>query len=187
VVAEWRVARVHIDYHIEVEGHYYSVPYTLVKQAVEVRLTLSTVEVFHRGRRVASHRRASLKGRHTTIPEHMPKAHQRYAEWTPQRLVRWAEQTGPATAALVEAILTTRRHPEQGFRTCLGVMRLGKGYGAERLEAACQRALAIGAPSFRSVQSILRHGLDRRPLPRQDSAAATPIAHENLRGPDYYH
>jgi transposase len=138
---------VHIDYHVEVEGHYYSVPYALVKQAVEVRLTLSTVEVFHRGRRVASHGRSSLKGRHTTVTDHMPKAHQRYAEGTPQRLVRWAAQTGPATAAWVEAILTTRRHPhaslphaslpQQGFRACLGILRLGKGYGAERLEAAC--------------------------------------------------
>lgn len=161
-------------------------PYALVKQTVDVRLTLNTVEVFHRGRRVASHRRSSLKGRHTTLPEHMPKAHRHYAEWTPQRLVRWAAQTGPATAALVEAILAARRHPEQGFRACLGILRLGKGYGAERLEAACERALAIGAPSFRSVPSILRHGLDRRPLPAEDSPTPA-LVHDNVRGPDYYH
>jgi transposase len=187
VLAEWRIARVHIDYHVEADGHYYSVPYTLVKQRVEVRLTATTVEVLHRGQRVASHLRSSARGRHTTLPEHMPKAHAAHAEWTPERLVRWAAECGPAAAALVETILTTRRHPEQGFRACLGVMRLGKEYGAERLEAACARALAIAAPSFRSVHSILRHGLDRRPAPGEDATGSLPTAHENIRGADYYH
>ena len=163
--AEWKLARVNIDYHVEVEGHYYSVPYTLVKQQLDVRLSAQVVELFHKGKRVASHRRSPLKGRHSTVAAHMPTAHQRYAEWTPQRLVLWAAKTGEATAQVVETILASRPHPQQGFRSCLGIMRLGKSYGDERLEAACQRALTLGACSDKSLASILKNGLDRRPLP----------------------
>lgn len=185
--AAWKKARVHIDYHVEVDGHYYSVPYTLVKQEVEVRLTARIVEVFHRRQRVASHLRCFNRGRHTTIREHMPKAHQHYAEWTPERLVRWASRSGEATAGLVQTILETRSHPQQGFRSCLGIMRLGKTYGTQRLEAACRRALALGACSYKSVESILRSKLDGKPLPDQTSRQlALPIRHDNVRGPDYY-
>jgi len=181
----WKTATVNIDYHIEVERHYYSVPYGLAGQHCDVRISASTIEVFHRGRRVASHLRSAARGRHTTERAHMPESHRRYAEWTPGRIVRWAEQTGPATAALAVEILASRPHPEQGFRSCLGILRLGHRYGAERLEAACARALAVGATSYRSVDSILRTGLDRQALP--DAPPDPPVRrHENVRGPDYY-
>ncbi len=185
VYAEWKKARVHIDYHVEVDGHYYSVPYSLVKQQLDIRFTQHTVEAFFRGRRVASHVRSYQKGAFTTLPEHMPKAHQQYLEWTPQRLIRWASQTGPFTSRLVEAILSSRAHPQQGFRSCLGILRLGKPYGADRLEKACARALTLDALGYRHVESILKHSLDRRALP--GVAQPTPVEeHENLRGPQYY-
>jgi len=183
--AEWKLARVNIDYHLEVEGHYYSVPYALVKQQLEVRLSAQVVEIFHKGKRVASHQRSLLKGRHSTVAAHMPKAHRHYAAWTPQRLIRWAAQSGGATAQVVETILASRPHPQQGFRACLGIMRLGKSYGDERLEAACQRALTLGACSYKSIESILKNGLDRRPVPEQPAATAAP-RHANIRGPQYY-
>jgi len=185
VFATWKKVRVHIDYHVEVEGHYYSVPYTLVKQQLDARLTDHTLECFHKGQRVASHLRSPLKGRHTTVPEHMPKAHREYAEWTPQRLVRWAEQTGPATAGVISQVLA-RPHPQQGFRSCLGIMRLGERFGQDRLEAACQRALLLGACRYKSLESILKRGLDRQPLP-EPQERSLPEAHDHLRGPDYYH
>jgi transposase len=185
VYADWKKARVHIDYHIEVEGHYYSVPYQLVKQQLDIRFTQHTVEAFFRGRRVTSHIRSHQKGRFTTLPEHMPKAHQQYLEWTPQRLIRWASETGPCTSRLVEAILGSRAHPQQGFRSCLGIMRLGKPYGTDRLEKACARALALGALGYRNVESILKNGLDQRPLP--GVPPPTPVVeHDNLRGSQYY-
>jgi len=185
VFAEWKRARVHIDYHIEIAGHYYSVPYQWVGKQVEVRVTAHTIEAFHRGTRIASHVRSSTKGRHTTVAEHMPRAHREYAEWTPTRLIEWAAQTGPATARLIEHIMASRAHPQQGFRSCLGIMRLAKTCGPERLEAACKRALALGASSYRSIESILRQGLEQQPLPvRPDSTP--PIAHDNVRGRDYY-
>jgi transposase len=185
--AEWKKARVHIDYHVEILGHYYSVPYQLVKQEVDVRLTANTVELLHRNRRVASHRRSALKGGHTTLSAHMPQAHRQYADWTPQRLVRWAHKSGPATAELVATILASRAHPQQGFRSCLGIMRLGKAYGDARLEAACQRALKLQACSFKSLQSILKNGLDRQALAQAEEPTPDPIAHPNIRGAGYYH
>lgn len=183
--AEWKHARVNIDYHVEVQGHYYSVPYTLIKQQLDVRVTERVVELFHKGKRVASHRRSTHKARHTTITAHMPKAHQHYAQWTPERLVRWATQSGPATAQVIERILASRPHPQQGFRPCLGIMRLGKSYGDERLEAACRRALTIGASSYKSIESILKNDLDRQPVPDQPEARM-PTLHGNIRGPKYY-
>lgn len=183
--AEWDKARVNIDYHIEVQGHYYSVPYPLVGQQLDVRFTHTTVEILHNSRRVASHMRSVHKGRHTTTREHMPKSHQRYLEWTPSRLVGWAQQIGPGSTQVVTTILTSRPHPEQGFRSCLGLFRLGKRYGHDRLEAACVRAIAIQGFSYRSVASILKTGLDQRP---NASASTTklPIEHDNIRGPHYY-
>jgi transposase len=184
--AEWKFVRVNIDYHVDVEGHYYSVPYTLVKQQLEARLSAHVVEIFHKGTRVASHQRSPLKGRHSTVVAHMPKAHQHYAEWTPHRLILWAAKTGEATAHVVEAILASRPHPQQGFRACLGIMRLGKRYGEERLEAACQRAIRIGACSYKSIESMLKHELDQQPLPAPPAAAPV-ITHGNIRGAQYYH
>ena len=184
--AEWKKVRVNIDYHVAIDKHYYSVPYQLVKQQLEARITTNTVELLHKGKRVASHRRSYGQGRHTTINAHMPKAHREYAEWTPGRLVRWAAETGPATAKLVEHILNSRPHPQHGFRACMGIMRLGKHYTTPRLEAAARRALAIGSCSYKSVESILKNGLDRKPLP--PTTIDTPvIEHDNLRGADYYH
>jgi transposase len=185
-LAEWKKVRVNIDYHVEVDGHYYSVPYQLVKKSLEARYSERIVECFHKGQRVASHRRSHLKGHHTTVSEHMPTSHRHYAEWTPQRLIGWAAKTGPATAAVVQAILERRAHPQQGFRSVLGIMRLGKGFGEQRLEAACRRALKLGACSYKSIESILRQGLDRKALPEQQELELL-IEHENLRGSDYYH
>ncbi|MFB3306639.1 IS21 family transposase [Pseudomonas sp. AMR01] len=186
VYAEWKKVRVHIDYHVEVDGHFYSVPYQLVKHQLEVRLTAQTVECFHANQRVASHLRSQHKGRHTTQTEHMPKSHREHSEWTPQRLIRWAEQTGPNTAGVIAYILERRIHPQHGFRACLGILRLSKQQGEARLEAACQRALALGACSYKSLESILRQGLERLPLAQQN-LPLLPDEHINLRGPGYYH
>jgi transposase len=185
VYADWKKARVHIDYHVEVDGHYFSVPYQLVKQQLDIRFTQHTVEAFFRGRRVASHIRSYQKGGFTTLTEHMPKAHQQYLEWTPQRLIRWAAETGPSTSRLVEAILGTRTHPQQSFRNCLGILRLGKAYGTDRLEKASGRALALGGLGYRTLESILKNGLDQRPLPVAASPAPV-VKHDNLRGSQYY-
>ena len=186
VHATWKTARVNIDYHIEFDKHYYSVPFALVRETVEVRATAMTVEVFSKSRRVASHTRSYKPGRHTTERDHMPKSHQAHAEWTPTRLITWAGKVGAHVEAIVRRILDDRPHPEQGYRSCLGILRLEKRYGAERLDAACERALRVGARSYRPIESILKNGLDRVAL---DDAAppAAPVDHENVRGPDYYH
>jgi len=186
--AEWKKVRVHIDYHVQVDKHYYSVPYQLVKEELDARLTAGTVEMFRKGKRVASHVRGRKKGGFTTLSEHMPASHRHYAKWTPERLVGWAEETGGQTAGVITAILASRPVPQQGFRSCLGIMNLGKSYGKERLEAACARALALGTTSYKSIQSILKTGLDSQPLPGQtDKQLELPIDHENIRGPGYYH
>jgi transposase len=184
--ADWAKVRVHIDYHVEVDRHYYSVPYQLVGKRLEARITTTTVEVLHKGRRVASHVRSFQKGGHTTVTEHMPKAHQAQAEWTPKRLVRWALRSGPSVAQLVGELMESRPHPQQGFRSCLGIMRLGERFGADRLEAACARALATRAVSYRSIKSILLKGLDRQPWPGRQTPEEEPIQHDNLRGASYY-
>ena len=186
VHATWKTARVNIDYHIEFDKHYYSVPFALVRETVEVRATAMTVEVFSKSRRVASHTRSYKPGRHTTERDHMPKSHQAHAEWTPTRLITWAGKVGAHVEAIVRRILDDRPHPEQGYRSCLGILRLEKHYGAERLDAACERALRVGARSYRPIESILKNGLDRVAL---DDAAppAAPVDHENVSGPDYYH
>jgi len=184
--AEWEKARVNLDYHVRADDHYYSVPYRLVKQEVHVRLTVTAVEIFHNGGRVASHLRSHQKHRHTTKKEHMPEGHRAHAEWTPERVIRWVGRAGEATAEVAERIIASRAHPEQGFRACMGIKRLGETYGPDRLEAACQRALAIQSPSYRSVKSILENGLDRKPL-NAPSPEPPAIAHENVRGADYYH
>ena len=183
--AEWRKARVNIDYHVEVDRHYYSVPYQLLRQEVEVRLTKTTVELLHKGQRVASHLRSFKRGGHTTVLAHMPPNHREYVDWSPERLVRWAQKTGAATAAVVEQVLASRAHPVQGYRACLGILRLGKPHGPERLEAACGRALALHTFSYKSIKSILRHGLETQPLPLAPTASP-PIHHAHIRGAHYF-
>jgi transposase len=185
VFAEWKECRVGLDYHVEIEKHYYSVPHQLLREIVWTRITARTIEVFHRGQRVAAHVRSSSSRKHTTVREHMPSSHRRYADWTPERLRRQAGEIGRHTSSLVEIILQERTHPEQGFRACVGILRLAKSYGRERLEAACCRALEIGARSYSSVNSILKNNLDRqRPATPADGPA---IAHDNIRGPTYFH
>jgi transposase len=185
VFSEWKECRVGLDYHVEIEKHYYSVPHQLLRETVWARITAGTVEVFHRGQRVAAHVRSSSNRKHTTVHEHMPSSHRRYADWTPERLCHQAGEIGRDTAALVEIILRERTHPEQGFRACVGILRLAKSYGSERLEAACSRALEIGARSYGSVNSILKNNLDRRrPATPADGPA---ITHQNIRGPTYFH
>jgi transposase len=184
--AEWKKARVNIDYHVEVDKHYYSVPYSLVKQELDVRFTVNTVECFYRNQRVASHVRSYRIGHHTTVREHMPESHRQYGDWSPERLVRWGRQYGSSTAEVVTRILQARRHPEQGYRSCLGILRLEKTYGQDRLEAACQRALLLGTLRYKSVESILKHGLDKQPS-TPDVEPPIPDDHDNIRGPSYYH
>lgn len=185
--AEWKKARVNIDYHVEVDRHFYSVPYQLVREQVDIRLTPTTVEVLFKNCRVASHKRSYGLGGFTTLKEHMPKSHQRYLEWTPSRVIKWAGKTGPNTEKLVTRILENRPHPEQGFRSALGIVRLGKHYTPQRVEKASIRALAIGACSYKSVKSILKNGLDKQPLLFQHPEEAQNPAHDNIRGRDYYH
>ena len=185
VFAEWKECGVGLDYHVEIEKHYYSVPHQLLRETVWARITARTIEVFHRGLRVAAHMRASSDRKHTTVRDHMPSSHRRYADWTPERLRRQAGEIGHHASALVEVILQERTHPEQGFRACVGIVRLAKSYGRERLEAACGRALEIGARSYSSVNSILKNDIDRRrPVTPADGPA---IAHDNIRGPTYFH
>ena len=185
VYAEWKKARVNLDYHIELGSHYYSTPYQLVGKEVETRSTQSTVEIFYQGNRVASHARSGRPHTASTNAEHRPKSHQQYLEWTPTRIIEWAAKVGPFAARLVENILTGKPHPEMGYRSALGVIRLERKYGAERLEAACTRAVRLKLYRFQSVKSMLQSGLDRQPLPEL-LLMPSPVRHENLRGPGYY-
>lgn len=184
--AGWKFVRPNLDYHVELDGHFYSVPFPLRHQRLDLRHTATTVEVFHKGQRVASHLRSYLRGGHTTVPEHMPKSHRAHLEWSPERITRWAHTIGPHTRQLVEAIFADRPHPEQGYRSCLGILRLAKRYGDARLEAACQRALTVAARSYRHVESMLKHGLDRLPATAEAPRDGVPVAHANLRGSAYY-
>jgi transposase len=183
--SEWKRCTVAPDYHVEVDGHYYSVPFGLLRETVDARFTDGTIEVFHKGTRVASHVRSRLANKHTTIPEHMPSSHRRYAEWTPARLVREAGKIGPATIALFEAIMKAKPHPEQGFRSCLGILSLVRSYGPERIEAAARRGNDIRATTYGSIKSILQNGLDRAFKPNMPDTS--PIRHANIRGRGYYH
>lgn len=182
---EWKTVRVNVDYHVEFDRHWYSVPYQLTQQQVEIRATAATVEIFRKGTRVASHARSRAVHRHTTIHEHRPKAHQRHLEWTPSRIVEWCGKIGPATAQVVDRILTSNRHPEQGYRSCLGIIRLGEKYPQARVEAASRRALALNVCSYQSLKSILKNHLDGQ-APEATPEAQPPVDHPNLRGPDYY-
>jgi transposase len=185
ILAVWKPVKPNIDYHVEVERHYYSVPYQLVGQQLEARYTAATVEIFHRGVRVASHPRSFVPYTATTVHQHRPKSHQAHLEWTPSRLINWAATVGPATAKVVQAILESKPHPEAGYRACLGILSLAKTFTAQRLEAASQRALLLGIYSYPSLKSILRHALDQQPTLELDSDRSGPN-HDNVRGAEYY-
>ncbi|MEO8409581.1 MAG: IS21 family transposase [Propionivibrio sp.] len=184
--ASWKRARVAPDYHIEISGHYYSVPSKLIREIVDARITGTTVEIFHKSERIACHVFSAVRHRHTTITEHMPSAHRRYAAWTPAKMMDEAAAIGPATIALFEAIMKAKPHPEQGFRSCLGIIGLGKSYGTARLEAAARRGNTIGAVSYGSIASILKHGLDKA-FAIEPAPDTPPIRHGNIRGSGYYH
>ena len=185
-IARFKRARVNIDYHVELDGHYYSVPHRMVRCEVELRVSATTVEVLSGHQRVAVHPYSAIRGAHTTTPEHMPASHRAHREWTPQRLVAWGERIGAATASVVRWQMEHRPHPEQGYRACLGLQRLARQFGDARLEAACARAMSIRSPTYRSVNSILAAGLDAQPVPASPAQASLPL-HDNVRGPDYYH
>lgn len=181
--ADWKRCRVNLDYHVEIDKHFYSVPFRLLREAVEARITAKTVEIFHRGKLVAVHLRSLRQYRPTTLADHMPSSHRRYRDWTHERILREARAIGDDAAALVEIILRSRPHPEQGFRSCIGILRLAKRYDAERLDSACARALALGTRSYSSVAAILKNARDKT---RREPEAPS-LFHENIRGPGYYH
>jgi len=185
ICAEWKRCRVGLDYHIAIERHHYSVPHRFARREVEARITARTVEIFLGGERIAVHMRSSGNGRHTTVPEHMPSSHRRYREWTPAKIREEAARIGPMLSLLVEKIIEDRPHPEQGYRSCLGIIGLARRFGPERLEAAALRALEIQARNYPSVKSILEKGLDQVPV--RQSPERAPILHTNIRGPGYYH
>jgi len=185
-LSRWKTAKVNVDYHVEFDGHYYSVPHRLVGTKLDVRVTGALLECFAANQRVAGHALSAVHGGFTTIPEHMPASHRAHLEWTPAKLIAWGERIGVSAAAVVTWQMTHRPHPEQGYRACLGLLALARKYGAPRLEAACTRAMAIRAPNLRSVTSILQCGLDSSPKPL--ATADNPVVeHENVRGPGYYH
>jgi transposase len=183
-IATFKTVRVHIDYHVEFEGHRYSVPNTLVGRVLEARVTARTVEVLHRGERVASHLRSAVVGGFTTVAEHMPAAHQAHLQWTPQRLIHWGQSIGVATGRTVERILGERKHPEHGYRACLGLLSLVKRFGKPRLEAACLIALELGTTKGRHVRDILTSGRDQ--LAPITTTPWTSPQHVNVRGPEHY-
>ena len=181
--AEWKRCRVNLDYHVEIAKHYYSVPYNLLRQEVEARITQKTVEIFLRGKRVASHLRSTLPHRPTTVAEHMPSSHRRYRDWTHERIRCEAAKVGPDADTLIDVILRSRPHPEQGFRSAIGILGLVKRYGSERVDAACTRALLLNARSYKSVAAILKNGTDKTAPPMQDAPI---LFHSNIRGRGYY-
>ena len=184
-LAEWKSAGVNVDYHVEIDGHYYSVPYRLIGQRVSARYTRSSVEFLHKSQRVAVHVRSFLKGRHTTLPEHRPPVHQQYLAWTPERITSWAETIGPNCRAAALAIMASRPLPEHGFRPCMGLIRLGRRYGNERVDRACGRALKLNIVGYRHIENLLKSGRDQIPLAQEPPAPAV-VAHDNVRGAGYY-
>lgn len=185
--ATWKKARVHVDYHIEFEKHYYSVPHTLLRQDVFVRATERTIEIFFKNQRVATHPRSKARGGHSTLPEHMPPAHQHYHEWSAERFIRWAEQNGPHTARLIQAVLNTKEHPEQAYRACLGILKFSDKYGHQRLEAGCGYALMHEIHTYRGVRNIMENQLDKADQHDGGMQPALLPPHPNIRGKEYYH
>ena len=185
-LAEWKKVTVSIDYHVQgPDKKFYSVPYQLVRQRLDLRVTATTIEVYKAGRRVASHVREFGRRRYVTEAAHMPASHRAHAEWTPSRLISWGQSVSKETGAFVEQLLESRPHPEHAYRACLGLMSLARRHGDERLSLACTRALSIGSISYTSVKSILAEGLDRLPLPGETATLPPPV-HENLRGAAYF-
>jgi transposase len=184
--ADWKRCRVNLDYHIEIAKHFYSVPFRLLRQEVEARITAKTVEIFHRGKLVATHLRSLRPYRPTTMADHMPSSHRRYRDWTHERIQREAAVIGADTAALVEIVLRSRPHPEQGFRSCIGILGLRKRYGAERLDAACAKALTLGTRSYSSVAAILKNKQESKTAHERETDQPS-LLHDNIRGPGYYH
>lgn len=186
----WKKALAGIDYHVTVEKHHYSVPYRYLKETIDVRISKSIIECFIKGKLIALHQRAFKPG-YTTLHEHMPKAHQEYAaDWTPERLLSWANNIGKNTAKLIGEVINSHKIPQQSFRGCLGILRMGKSYGNDRLENAAIRALRIGSFRYKSIAAILKNGLDKQPLPElasKTTAAVTATHHDNIRGATYYH
>lgn len=182
---EWKTVRVNIDYHVEIHRHYYSVPYQYVHEEVEARISETSIEIIRKGHRIATHARSNVAGKHTTLSEHRPKKHQDL-EWTVARIADKGRGIGPSTATLLERIMQSRKHPELGYRSCLGVLRLGNRYTGERLEAACRRAVAMNTCSYRSIKSMLATGFDRQPLDQLETPAAHHEIHVNVRGAGYY-
>ena len=186
VYALWKKVRPHVDYHVTLDGHHYSVPHQLAKKSLDARLTAATVEIFHKSTRIASHHRSPRKGGHSTVREHMPPAHQEQAGTTRESLLAWADRMGPSTASFVEGVIAARAHPQQAYRSCLGVLRLGKKYGEDRLDAACRRAVMLGSFSFKSVDAILKNNLDQQPLDTPEPTLLPKTPHVNVRGGSYY-
>jgi transposase len=184
--AEWAQPRADLSYHVEHDAHFYSVHFGLIGVQFDLRATETTVEILHRGQRIESYQRSYLKGKYTTRKEHMPRAHLDHVEWTPERLIDWGRKTGPSTAALLEAIMASKAHPQQGFKSCLGILRKTKDFPAERIERAAARALHFRSLNSGSVASILKNNLDQSPLPGEEPQQALPL-HGNIRGGDYYH
>ena len=184
---EFKCARINIDYHFEFDKHFYSVPHHLVKHQVDIQASRDSVAVFFKGQQVARHVRSLRQGGFTTDPHHMPQAHRQHQQWTPERLTRWAVKIGPFTEQVVIRMLERKRHPEQAYRACLGLLNLSKQYAPMRLEAACQRALHINAPRLKNIRTILESNMDQLPLPLHPSKATTSEPHSNVRGADYYH
>ena len=188
IFSEWKKVRMGLDYHIEIDGRYYSAPHTLISKQLDVNFNEYVVEMLYRGQRVASHARLSGSGkRYSTQSEHMPKGHREMAEWTPERIVRWAASVGVHTSKLIDVLIERKQHPQQAFRAAAGIIRLGKRYGNDRVEAACRRAYSTNAISYSSVDSILKHRLDELPLPQDTQPSSLPLFHDNVRGPEYYH
>ena len=183
--AEWRKVKPGIDYHIDVEKRFYSVPHALVGQTLDLRLTATTVEILHKGHRVASHARHG-QGRFSTVTEHMPKSHQAHREWSPGRFMNWASDIGPCTTQVIKQQLEDRPHPEHGYRACLGLLNLSRRYSKPRLERACERALLIRSANYKSISSILKKGLDKQPVDSEEKQTELPL-HSNVRGAGYYH
>jgi len=186
VYAEFKKIHLGFDYHIEIDGHYYSAPYELTKEPIEVRITENVIEIFNKGTRVASHIRSYRRGAHTTVPEHMPKKHHKHMEWTPGRFLNWANSIGQKTFHLTKHIIETKKHAEQAYRVCLGLLNLCKRYGKERLEAACNRAIHYHTLTRRSVAEILKNGLDKQSLLEGPSEPKLTNHHKNIRGPEYF-
>ncbi len=189
IFSEWKKVRMGLDYHVDLgDGYYYSVPYKLIGKQLDVNYSEYVVEILYRGERVASHARLhSGNKKHSTQTAHMPEGHSKMAEWTPERIVNWGASVGVHTSKLIEALIKRKPHPQQAFRAAAGIIRLGKHYGNDRVEAACRRAYITNAISYTSVDSILKHRLDEMPLPQDSPQSSLPIFHDNVRGPGYYH